>query len=94
MLARPGRASVLAGAVRGVGDREMARTSQQAAGIPEQLYSIEEAGRILGSSRDQIERFIAKGELDYVMVGARRRIPASTLADYQETRRERVVARR
>lgn len=72
----------------------MAGKSQAAAAAtPEQLYSITDAGRILDASRDQIERFIARGELEFVMVGARRKIPASALIDYQQNRRERAARR-
>lgn len=45
----------------------------------ERLYSIEEAATLWSVSRDTIERRMARGELRFVRIEGRRRIPASAL---------------
>lgn len=47
--------------------------------VAERLYSIEEAAALWSVSRDTIERRLAKGELRFVRIAGRRRIPASAL---------------
>lgn len=48
----------------------------------EKLYTIAEAARLWSASRDTIERLLERGELRFVRVGSRRRIPASALDEY------------
>lgn len=50
--------------------------------VAERLYSIAEAAALWSLSRDVIERLLARGELEFVRIGARRRIPASALEAY------------
>ena len=54
----------------------------------ERLYSIEEVARLWSTSRDLVERLMSRRELRYVMVGSRRRIPASALEEYVAARSE------
>ena len=62
----------------------MARLRRLAAPPPEleKLYSIPELAELLSVSRDQVERLLRLEELDAIRVGARRRIPASSVRDY------------
>ena len=56
----------------------------------ERLYSIAEVAELWQLSRDTIERLLARGELRFVQVGARRRrIPASALDEYLEANANR-----
>lgn len=49
---------------------------------PEQLYSVDEAARILGVGRSSVYAEIGAGRLRSLTVGRRRLIPASALAEY------------
>lgn len=62
-----------------MGYRAMAHSASAAA---ERLYSIDEAAALWSLSRDVIERLLARGELEFVRIGRRRRIPASSLEAY------------
>jgi excisionase family DNA binding protein len=56
----------------------MANTRREA----EKLYTIAEAARLWGVSRDTVERHLSRGEIRFVRLGAMRRIPASALDEY------------
>jgi excisionase family DNA binding protein len=64
----------------------MPRIVQLSPAAGERLYTIAEVAELWGLSRDTIERLLARGELRYVSIGARRRrIPASALDEYVDS---------
>lgn len=50
--------------------------------LGERMYSIAEVAALWSVSRDQVERLMRAGDLRWVQLGARRRVPASALAEY------------
>lgn len=48
----------------------------------ERLYTIQEVADLWSVSRDQVEKLMREGSLGWVVVGRRRRIPASELDRY------------
>lgn len=60
---------------------------------PERLYSIEDVAELWSISRDAVERLLRDRELLALIVGKRRRIPASELTAYISRTAEREAAR-
>lgn len=58
----------------------------------ERLYTILEVAELWSVSRDLIEQLMRDGELEWVGLGSRRRIPASAVKRYQDAHTERASA--
>ena len=52
------------------------------------LYSVAEVAEYLKTSKQQVRRMIASGELEAVMVGREYRIPLDALAAWLDSNRE------
>ena len=50
--------------------------------MEQQLFSVDEVARILGTSRSRIYKMIEAGDLQTVTFGARQRITDAALSDY------------
>lgn len=48
------------------------------------LYSIEEAAKLLSVGKRKVEALVADGEVETVLIGRRRLVPAEALTDYIE----------